>query len=36
MIYEGDFATPPGRFAILAARFNAAIEMVTLLKKLPS
>jgi 6,7-dimethyl-8-ribityllumazine synthase len=24
-IYEGDFATPAGRFAILAARFNAVI-----------
>ena len=21
-VYEGDFATPPGRFAIIAARFN--------------
>jgi 6,7-dimethyl-8-ribityllumazine synthase len=25
MIYEGTFATPPGRFALVAARFNAAI-----------
>src|SRR5258708_34239639 len=24
-IYEGTFATPPGRFALVAARFNAAI-----------
>jgi 6,7-dimethyl-8-ribityllumazine synthase len=24
-IYEGTFATPPGRFAIVAARFNSAI-----------
>jgi 6,7-dimethyl-8-ribityllumazine synthase len=24
-IYEGDFSTPPGRFAILAARFNATV-----------
>lgn len=24
-IYEGNFAPPPGRFAIVAARFNAAI-----------
>ncbi len=25
MIYEGTFATPPGRFAVVAARFNAAV-----------
>jgi 6,7-dimethyl-8-ribityllumazine synthase len=25
MLYEGDFSTPPGRFAIVAARFNAVI-----------
>jgi 6,7-dimethyl-8-ribityllumazine synthase len=25
MIYEGDFATPPGRFAVVAARFNAVV-----------
>jgi 6,7-dimethyl-8-ribityllumazine synthase len=24
-VYEGDFAPPPGRFALVAARFNAAI-----------
>ena len=24
-IYEGTFAPPPGRFALVAARFNAAI-----------
>ena len=24
-IYEGDFSTPPGRFALVAARFNGAI-----------
>ena len=24
-LYEGTFATPPGRFALVAARFNAAI-----------
>jgi len=24
-VYEGDFATPPGRFAIVAARFNAVV-----------
>lgn len=25
MIYEGDFSSPPGRFAIVAARFNSFI-----------
>jgi 6,7-dimethyl-8-ribityllumazine synthase len=25
MMYEGDFATPPGRFAVVAARFNAVV-----------
>lgn len=25
MIYEGDFSTPPGRFALVAARFNAFV-----------
>ena len=25
MIYEGNFATPPGRFVLVAARFNATI-----------
>jgi len=24
-VFEGDFATPPGRFAVVAARFNSAI-----------
>src|SRR5262245_16646409 len=24
-VYEGDFATPPGHFAVVAARFNAVI-----------
>jgi 6,7-dimethyl-8-ribityllumazine synthase len=24
-VIEGDFATPPGRFAVVAARFNAAV-----------
>src|SRR5947209_3140310 len=24
-VYEGNFATPPGRFALVAARFNAAV-----------
>ncbi|MFO0810010.1 MAG: 6,7-dimethyl-8-ribityllumazine synthase [Gemmataceae bacterium] len=24
-VYEGDFATPPGRFGIIAARFNAVV-----------
>ena len=24
-VYEGDFATPPGRFAVVAARFNAVV-----------
>src|SRR5436305_12494290 len=24
-VYEGDFAPPPGRFALVAARFNAVI-----------
>lgn len=25
MLYEGDFSSPPGRFAIVAARFNAVV-----------
>ena len=25
MLYEGDFRTPPGRFALVAARFNAVV-----------
>ena len=25
MLYEGDFRTPPGRFALIAARFNAVV-----------
>src|SRR5215813_6430306 len=24
-VYEGNFATPPGRFALVAARFNEAV-----------
>jgi 6,7-dimethyl-8-ribityllumazine synthase len=24
-VFEGDFSTPPGRFAVVAARFNAAV-----------
>src|SRR3954452_12963923 len=29
-VYEGDFAPPPGRFAVVAARFNAVIVDVLL------
>jgi len=25
MLYEGDFSSPPGRFALIAARFNGLV-----------